>query len=149
MPSRVMSFVIVAAAFAAGCGRSPVSFAEGISGLDIPTDAAVISFVEEDYGSDSGDLFARAEFSLDEEGFASLAGQAEALGYERIGASDGDLPDQVGPSGMSMHGFAEAAAEMTGPQPGLFRYTRDQENSFTLVVLDPGGSRLVVLAVTI
>lgn len=132
-----------------GCGRSPEGFAEQVTGLEIPEGAVVVSFSDSSYGSDCEDLFAEAVLELDPEGFASLTEQALSLGFGPISHEDASIPDSVDEAGMSLHGFAEAAAEITGPDAGLFLYRRDSPGSSVLAVLDPGRRRLVVRAVII
>ena len=143
------SIVAVCAVLQAGCGRSPESFAEQVSGLDIPGGATVGRFTDISYGADSEDLFAEAVLEFDPEPFASLRSQALALGYMPVEAGDAAIPDSFDEAGMSMHGFSEAAAEITGPEAGLFLYRRDSPGSCALAVLDPGRRRLVVRAVII
>jgi len=133
----------------AGCGRSPEGFAEQVSGLGIPDGAAVVSFTDSAYGADSEDLFAAAVLEFDPAGFSSLREQAMALGYGPVTRDDASTPDSVDAAGMSLHGYAEAAAEVSGPEAGLFMYRRDSPGSYVLAVLDPGRRRLVVRAVII
>ncbi len=146
---RLAPFAAVLAAVLSGCGRSPESFTEQVSGLDIPANATVVSFTDESYGSDSEDLFAEAVLEFDAEDFASLERQALALGYRTVTPGDADRPDSFDEAGMSAHGFAEASTEVTGPEAGLFLYRHDSPGSYSLSVLDPGRRRLLVRTIII
>jgi len=141
--------VAVCVLLPAGCGRSPEGFAEQVSGLEIPDGATVVSFTDSSYGADCEDLFAEAVLEFEPAGFSSLRDQAMALGYRPVTRGDASVPDSVDAAGMSLHGFAEAAAEISGAEAGLFTYRRDSPGSYVLAVLDPGRRRLVVRAVII
>ena len=146
---RLALIAVVLAAVISGCGRSPEGFAEQVSGLDIPGNGTVVSFTDESYGSDSEDLLAEAVLEFDSEGYASLERQALALGYVPVASGDSGEPDSLDEAGMSTHGFAEASAEITGPEAGLFLYTHDSPGSYSLSVLDPGRRRLLVRSIII
>lgn len=120
-----------------------------MSGLEMPDGAAVVSFADSSYGADCEDLFTEAVLEFDPAGFSSLTEQALSLGYGPVSRDDASIPDSVDASGMSLHGYAEAAAEITGTDAGLFLYRRDSPGSYVLAVLDPGRRRLVVRAVII
>lgn len=141
--------VPVLAVLLSGCGRSPAGFAEQVSGLEIPEGATVVSFTDSSYGADCEDLFAEAVMGFDPAGFASLTEQALSLGFGPVSQEDASIPDSMDETGMSLHGFAEAAAEISGAESGLFMYRRDSPGSYVLAVLDPGRRRLVVRAVII
>ena len=146
---RLVPPAVVLAAVLSGCGRSPRGFAEQVSGLDIPDGEVVVSFTDWSRVRASGGLFSEAVLEFDPEGFASLERQALVMGYIPVESDCAGEQDSYDEAGMSAHGFAEASAEISGPEAGLFLYRHDSPGSYSLPVLDPGRRRLLVRTIII
>ena len=147
-PTVVTFFLLSLAVLVGACERTPHGLATRLSGLAVPSTAAVLEFTDHSSGLVGEDLWVRIVLELHPEEFERLVDEAVAEGYTRIGTDSGEgstdpFRDTLHHPGVRRIGMEEVL-KAVGENGGLFTYRSESEWEYTFSALDFSKRRLTV-----
>ncbi len=129
--------LLIGIAYLAACSRSPHALAERFSGLDVPTDAEVLEFVDEESGFAGSDLYVKVVLRLSSTEAEHLTASAPAAGFDAL---------EVAPATASSPVCEIELASLLDPgSRALVRVEPATSSDCGLAVLDPEQRTLTVV----